>query len=451
MAEKRKGKKNYVVVFQDEYGNVKKTSFVAEGDMAIPPEMPVKKEETEHFEMIFAGWDKSTENVQDNLVIRAVYRQVPKKYLVIYFDEKDKILGMESVPYGHAAKAEYMPEEKSDEEFSYIFSGWNCSLEHITKDTSAKAVFKKKRHRFPVRFFHEDGSLLKEEWVVYGMQAHPPYDPVKTGDPVYDYKFIRWDKNFENVTRPMEVHPQFRPVYKEYRVSFYEEKKLLSSQLYHYGDDIVYPCPKKKGYDIKWSQTPERADKEYDIMLHWVFSNPAGKVISTENGEYEILNPSIKRGSVRLLRHIDENVRCLRVSQNVKLGDYYYIIEEIHGRAFAGCTRLERLYLPDSIRRVSAEAFADCRKLRSIHFGSGVQVLGARLFVRSVKLRELFLPGEALKKCDAHMAEGVAIPLLVRIKPEYVHKVKGKMLQGRKEGKIICAGGCEHKSNGEGV
>ena len=83
-----KKEKKHIVVFQDEEGNVLKTSFVSHEEEAIPPELPKKKGESEHHEIKFQGWDQDISCVQGNLVVKAVYKEVPKEYLVMYFHER---------------------------------------------------------------------------------------------------------------------------------------------------------------------------------------------------------------------------------------------------------------------------------------------------------------------------------------------------------------------------
>ena len=77
MAETKKAKK-HIVVFQDEEGNVLKTSFVSHEEAALPPEMPEKRGESVHHEIKFQGWDKDISSVKENLVVKAVYKEVPK-------------------------------------------------------------------------------------------------------------------------------------------------------------------------------------------------------------------------------------------------------------------------------------------------------------------------------------------------------------------------------------
>ena len=101
-------------------------------------------------------------------MVKAVYKEVPKEYLVMYFHESGKLLGTESVPYGQAASQPYHPQKPKTAEHYYIFKGWNNDLSHIEKDTMAKAVFEERKRSFTVAFFHEDGTVLKKEEVLYG-------------------------------------------------------------------------------------------------------------------------------------------------------------------------------------------------------------------------------------------------------------------------------------------
>ena len=217
-----KKEKKHIVVFQDEEGNVLKTSFVSHEEEAIPPELPEKKGESEHHEIKFQGWDQDISCVQGNLVVKAVYKEVPKEYLVMYFHESGKLLGTESVPYGQAASQPYHPQKPKTAEHYYIFKGWNNDLSHIEKDTMAKAVFEERERFFTVAFFHEDGTVLKKEEVLYGQEAHAPQSPVKQQDAVWHYIFEGWDKTFDSVKENMEVHAVFSSVYNEYNVCIYE-------------------------------------------------------------------------------------------------------------------------------------------------------------------------------------------------------------------------------------
>lgn len=58
------------------------------------------------------------------------------------------------------------------------------------------------------------------------------------------------------------------------------------------------------------------------------------RVAEVEGNRYEILNPSIKNGSVRLLYYIEDTSQ-IQIPAQVRIGDYYYFIERVAPRAFA--------------------------------------------------------------------------------------------------------------------
>ena len=416
MAVKKNSKKKYIVVFQDEDGNVLKTSFVPEGEAASPPEVPAKKGETEHHETVFAGWTTDFSQVADNLVVKAVYKEVPKKYLVMYFHENDRLLGMESVAYGSPAKAEPRPEKPSDEEYEYTFAGWSCPLDCIEGDTRAKAVFEPRRKVFTVRFFHEDGLLLKEEQVQYGEKMHPPAAPAKETDMVYHYEFERWSEEPECITENVDIYAVFRSVYNEYTVAFYDGEELLQEETHHYGAALTFPDIKKKGYDLFWSETSQQVERSCHIHAGWTFSNPVGKEVSSGRGTYRIVNPSVKNGTVVCTGYADEKAVSLTLPERVKLGDYYYRVEGIGDRALEGCRHMQKLYLPDSLSYVEDRGLAGCRRLKTVVFGKALRAIGAEAFAGNVRMKEIVLQGAVLKKCHRHAFGGAPRGLVLYVR-----------------------------------
>lgn len=503
MAEKKNSKrarkpltKKYIVVFQDENNEVLKTAFVPEGGTAQPPDVPRKKGETAHHEIIFAGWDTDFASVHENLVVKAVYREEPKKYLVMYFHENDRLLGMESVPYGQAAKNPPRPEKASDEEYDYIFAGWNCPLDAIEGDTRARAVFHPQRKVFVVRYFHEDGTLLKEEQVEYGKTVQPPAQPEKAADPVYHYVFAGWGEEAGTVTEDRDIFAEFSAVYNEYRVAFYDGETLLSEKMYHYGDAIAYPAPRKKGYELNWEAaadagtpgfgmeadagtpgsameadagTPGSATKEsaaepgsvtgpgdippttvdgsYEIRARWTFAGPAGKRFETESGVYEIINPSVKNGSVRCLSYkvaeapdagypSADSVRVV-LPERVRLGDYFYRIESIGAGAFRDCRQMEKLFLPDTLLHVEERGLAGCLRLREVHFGRNIRKLGADAFAGDIRLRTLIFPGTQLVKCHGSTFHRLPAAVKVRVPSTCRDKYERLFRAGIARGRVI--------------
>ena len=383
-----------MVVFQDDAGSVLKTAFVPHGQAATPPEPPLPPEPLEHYDIHFDGWDKDFSVVNSNLVLKPLWKQVPKNYLVMYFHENGSMLGMESVPYGSPAKKSFKPEKKSDEEFDYPFIGWTANLDKITGDTTAKAIFGKVRKVFIVRFYHEDGRLLKEEKVHYNEPAHPPVNVEKASDPVYHYQFTGWSYPTEHIHGPLNIHALFEEIYNEYTINFYEEEKLHSSQTLHYGDDINYPLIQKKGYDLSWDQQIETVTGDKSIYGSWHFSNTVKKMITTDQGEYQILDPSIHKGKAYCLRFQSKGEKKVVVPREVKLGDYYYTITEIGPYAFKNCKEMEELLLPDGIRTIHTKGLAGCRRLKKVILGKGIKKFGESIFADDNRLKYILTPAK---------------------------------------------------------
>ena len=407
LAETKKAKK-HIVVFQDEEGNVLKTSFVSHEEAALPPEIPEKRGESAHHEIKFQGWDKDISSVKENLVVKAVYKEVPKEYLVMYFHENGKMLGTETVPYRQAATQPYRPQKPQTEEYYYIFKGWNNDLSHIEKDTMAKAVFEERQRSFVVRFFHENGTLLKEENVLYGQAAQEPVEPLKQPDEVYHYIFNGWDNTFDHIKENTEVHAVFSSVYNEYKVSIYEQLK-------------------------------ERLVEE-KIYASWDFSNPVGKVFEVDGNSYQILNPSITNGSVRLLSYT-QDASQIQIPERVQIGDYYYFIEEIAIRAFCNCVKMRTLILPNCVRIISDGAFMNCKRLERIVLGKGADIklhsIGKKAFAENEHLREIYFAGRNLRKVYPATFEGIRKTIKILVLPAEKAKIEKLLQKALREGKVL--------------
>ena len=420
MADGKK-KQKHIVVFQDDEGNVIKTSFVSHGEAADLPEMPAKKGDLGHYEILFQGWDHDTSSICSNLVVKACYEKVPKKYLVMYFNENGSILGTEFVPYGSPAKAELSPEKENNAEFLYRFTGWDEDLSRISKDTKTKPRFSRIRRSYPVRFLDDDGSLLRETAVLYGRAALPPSDPEKASDPVYDYAFAGWDASFDFIDKATDVHALYDSIYKEYSVKIYEEDKLISETSCHYNDPIEYPPISRKGYTLTWTPEPKSVSGDIEIRGTYTFTNHTGKEIEQDGNRYRILNPSTEAGTVILLDYRSDEKK-ISLSDTVRLGDYYYRISEIDSKAFAGCLSMEILDLPDSISVLREEAVAGCRSLREIRIGKGLRRIDKHAFSENTHLKKIMIRSDSVRNVHRSAFERMDTPVTLYLKPNIYHK-----------------------------
>ena len=102
------------------------------------------------------------------------------------------------------------PTKPSDEEFSYIFSGWTPQIVAATEDATYTATFTATEKNddvtyYTVKFYDWDYTLLKSQTVEEGKTATAPDDPYRSG-----YRFIGWDKEFTNVRSNLTIYALYQ-------------------------------------------------------------------------------------------------------------------------------------------------------------------------------------------------------------------------------------------------
>jgi preprotein translocase subunit SecG len=69
-------------------------------------------------------------------------------------------------------------------------------------------------------------------------------------------------------------------------------------------------------------------------------------------------------------------------------------VKKIDKNAFYGAKKLATVLLPDSLEEIGEEAFADCRKLRSVELPKGLLKVGDAAFENCANIKELYVPKE---------------------------------------------------------
>lgn len=396
VVKKKEGKK-YIVVFQDAEGKVLKTTFVEEGKNATAPSMPEIKEELEHHRILFKGWDHSGENVRSNLVIRPIYQEEAKQYLIMYLDERGKILGTEKVFYGQAAVSDFHLEKESTAEFQYTFLGWNQSLDFVEKDMTVKPIFAPMKRKYDIVFRGDKNRILEIQSVKYGELPKAPNHASKAEDEVYTYKFSGWNREIEPVVSAAEYRAIFQSIYKEYLFQAYLEEEKIFEKEYHYGDLPEYPMPNKKGYDLIWDIPCSEIRGNLTIHGAWDFANKKGKLLESKLGCFRILNPSIQGGCVSLVQYYGKESK-ISIPEKIKLGDYYYKIIKIEKKAFSQCKNAKEILLGNLIEEVEERGFGGCQSLKKITFGKNVKIIGKQAFYGTKHLSQIRFKGSKLKR-----------------------------------------------------
>lgn len=161
---------------------------VAHGDNAVKPEDPVIDG------LVFIGWDRSFENITEDTVITALFREDNGD---IYGDPSDAMhkvtviingnTNIITVKHGQSAN---LPSNIDVE--GYVFKGWDKDFSNITSDITITAILEPQNQPHIVTFVINGDNYTVQ--VEHGGTAVPPYIPQESTG------FIGWDKSLNNIT-----------------------------------------------------------------------------------------------------------------------------------------------------------------------------------------------------------------------------------------------------------
>ncbi|MBQ8982456.1 MAG: InlB B-repeat-containing protein [Lachnospiraceae bacterium] len=212
----------YTVTFKDYDGAVLKTQNNVEyNTSATAPSDPTR----EHY--TFTGWDKSFDNVTEDLVVTAQYEI--NKYTVTFKDYDGAVLKTQNnVEYNTSATAPTDPTREG-----YTFTGWDKSFTNITANTEVTAQYE--INKYTVTFKDYNGNVLKtQENVEYNTSATAPAEPTRDG-----YTFTGWDKEFTNITEDTTVTATYS--INNYTVTWTNyDDSVLDTDTVNYGETPEY-------------------------------------------------------------------------------------------------------------------------------------------------------------------------------------------------------------------
>lgn len=170
----------------------------------------------------------------------------PATYPVVFYDyDATSVLYEGKAERGK--KATYIgknPTRAKDESGSYVFSGWNPSIDTlIWQKTSFIATYKETIATYKVTFTNYDGSTLQEDTITYGeYDWYKGEDPKKTSDVSGNFRFDGFLPNPGQtpITKDTTFVAQFSHVLYSYLVEFRNKAedggKLWGSGYTNYGE-----------------------------------------------------------------------------------------------------------------------------------------------------------------------------------------------------------------------
>ena len=222
-------------------------------------EKPTKPADNEHT-YTFIKWSPDITNVTGPATYTAQFSSATHFYTIRFFDHDGSLIASQQYEYdktpSHAA-----PTRAADAEYTYTFSGWDPTIENVTKDQDYTATYSLTKNKYNITFVDGDGQSVTKE---FEFGTIPTYSgegtPTKTSTDEFDYTFNgQWQPNITVVTGDATYTAQFDQTRRKYHIEFvnYDNSTLWSGEV-EYG--VKPQC-----------NTPQRdADVQYIYTFsHW--------------------------------------------------------------------------------------------------------------------------------------------------------------------------------------
>lgn len=177
---------------------------VAHGGNAVKPADPVIDGLT------FTGWDKSFENITQDTVITAMFKETSNDPNATTHTVTVVINGRSNTIVVEHGQSANLPATVNVE--GYIFKGWDKDFSNITQDVTITAILEPINQAHTVTFIINGQSYPVQ--VEHGGTAVPPYIPEKSTG------FIGWDKTLNNITEDVTITAVFSVTKPSYTVTF---------------------------------------------------------------------------------------------------------------------------------------------------------------------------------------------------------------------------------------
>lgn len=130
----------YTVKFVDEDNTPISTRTYHYGDTIVAPTNPTKASDNT-YNYTFAGWDKAVTNCDGDATYKATYNSAYINYTVVFKNYNDDVISSKTYHYGDAVVVPDTPKKPSDENYCYVFVGWDKSVTNCFGDAVYTAKF----------------------------------------------------------------------------------------------------------------------------------------------------------------------------------------------------------------------------------------------------------------------------------------------------------------------
>lgn len=162
-AQYRKVPKQYLVMYFHENGKVIGTESVPYGQAAEAPFYP-KKQSSEEFEYIFAGWNTALSSIEKDTMAKAIFVPRKRSYKITFFGDQNIVLKQETVKYGKLPIPPEKALKKEDETYYYHFAGWDKEIKAVSGEENYHAVFSSQYKEYHIEFYNEKEYLMTKTY-----------------------------------------------------------------------------------------------------------------------------------------------------------------------------------------------------------------------------------------------------------------------------------------------
>lgn len=242
-----------IVTFVDYDGRVISAQSYTIGESITVPDNP-KREADNTFNYTFAGWDKDINYTPTtDTTYTATYTGAYIDYTVIFKDEDGTVISEATYHYGDEVVIPESPSKTANETYTYTFSGWGGTVNETCQGNATyTASYTANYIVYSITFFDEDGEVILTKTYHWGDAITIPEPPIKEADTPLIHRYdASWDKDVSVTCQgSTSYNVVYTLVYIEYEVVFMnEDGSIISSKLYHYGDEIEIPESPTKASD----------------------------------------------------------------------------------------------------------------------------------------------------------------------------------------------------------
>ena len=254
---------DYTITFLNwDNSEIKKVTYHY-GDTIVSIPNP-ERENDETFTYEFAGWNKPLGICTGNTKFTAQYDATYINYSIVFKDENGVVLSRKNdYHYGDTIVKPANPEKASDNTYTYAFKGWKNFSTVCVGNAEYTPEFTSTYIEYSVVFKNFDNGILSSKTYHYGDTIVEPATPNKPADNVYSYTFAGWDNTVQICNGNAEYKATYTQSYIDYTVEFKDsDGTMLSSNTYHYGDEVVEPTAPTKASDGNYTYTFAGWDSE---------------------------------------------------------------------------------------------------------------------------------------------------------------------------------------------